>query len=392
MIGWLMVSAVIGVMFYIAWMAFDTQIKGLIRWVRYAEMWVISWFVGDDYPVQWGGSTLPFDRVLEAARTMPADQIDGTLLGLMSVAALEPLQWVFTVLLGLMALWAYMYGPQTHNRNKYDIQGLIKAQSKSFPVIAPFIRFDPSAQPPRPPGSPVPAELPLFAEALGPEEWLAYNTIPVPNGELDRGAAAAAFAKQLGPRWKGAKNLSPYKQILLAACCLKASRRRADADSMLGRLARCWSHDKGLQLELDKALIREARKVLRTRDLAAGTLKKCNQHAWQTTALMRGLLAAREEGGVLAPAQFVWLRGYDRSLWYPLNNLGRNSYHTEALGAMAHYKAEKLAMRPIPKPKVDFAVDSMVEYMAGSFVRPIPQLDYSKSQKRGIKKLKTAKA
>ena len=46
------------------------------------------------------------------------------------------------------------------------IEGLIHRQKQNFPVIAPFAEFDPSTQPPRPPGSPVPAELPAFAEAL----------------------------------------------------------------------------------------------------------------------------------------------------------------------------------------------------------------------------------
>lgn len=94
----------------------------------------------------------------------------------------------------------------------------------------------------------------------------------------------------------------------------------------------------------------------------------------------------------MAPGMFVWLRGYDRQLWYPLNNLGRNSYHLEALGAICHYKAEKIAQRPIPKPKVKDAIQSISEYMDSDMARPIPQKDYSGSQKRGVKKMKKAKA
>lgn len=155
---------------------------------------------------------------------------------------------------------------------------------------------------------------------------------------------------------------------------------------MMGRIALCWSHDKGLQLEKDKTLLRDARAILRNKDLAGKTLSKCNEHAFQTTALLRALNTAREEGGVMAPAQFVWLRGHDRLLWYPLNNLGRQAFHMEALGAMSHYKLEKRTMRPIPKPKVDDAVTSITDYMSSDRARPIPQLDYSGSKKRGIKK------
>jgi intracellular multiplication protein IcmP len=267
---------------------------------------------------------------------------------------------------------------------------LIKKQANIFPTIAPFIDFDPRKQPPRAPGSPVPAELPLFAEAVGPEEWVAYHSIPVPDNKLDEEAAAKAFTKQLGTRWAGYKNLAPYKQVFLAACVLKAARKRADADAMMGRLAKCWS-ESGLNLSKDRQLLREARAVLANNDLATKVLKKCNEHAWETTALMRALATAREEGGVLAPAQFVWMRGYDRALWYPLNNLGRQSFHMEAIGAMGHYKAEKLAQRPIPRPKVTDAVKSLATYLTSRAARPIPQLDYSKSKQSGIKKLKQAR-
>ena len=104
---------------------------------------------------------------------------------------------------------------------------------------------------------------------------------------------------------------------------------------------------------------------------------------------MRALATAREEGGVLAPAQFVWLRAYERLLWYPLNNLGRQSYHMEAIGAMTHYKSEKLAQRPIPRPKVADAIKSLVEYFSSGKARPLPPMEYS-DKKRGLKKPKTA--
>ena len=258
----------------------------------------------------------------------------------MSKAALTPYKWLMVAILGIMTLYIYFKGPESENRKSYTMDTMIKRQSTIFPIIQSFVSFDPSKQPPRPPGLHIPEDLPVFAEALGPEEWIAHNAIPVPDGKLDHSATAKAFAKQLGPRWKGAKALPPYKQILLAAFCLKAVRKRNDADHMLSRLSVCWSHDKGLNLKKDGKLLGEARKILRNKNISGKTLAQCNQHAWQNTAIIRALWYARSEGGVLAPAQFLWLRGFDRALWYPLNNLGRNSFHMEAIGAMCHYKAE----------------------------------------------------
>ncbi len=385
-IGWIILAIIFFLILLLVWYFMQDQIKDAIRWIRYAEIWFLSLFVDESYTITIGDEDISPVAEMGFIREIPASQLSTEALGVITELALAPYRLAATVVLGAMGLWALLYGPGTQYRRKFNIDGLISAQANNFPVIAPFVKFNPGTLPPRPPGTPVPADLPLFAEALGPEEWVAYNEIPVPDGQMNEDVTYIAFAKQLGKRWQGPLKLEPYKQVLLAAFCLKASRKRSEADAMLGRIAQCWSDKTGLQLGKDKALLKDARKVLRNKALAANTLAKCNQHAFQTTAMIRALLNAREEGGVLAPAQFVWLRAYDRTLWYPLNNLGRQAYHMEALGAMAHFKAERRTARPIPKPKVDEAVQSITSYMSSARARPIPQLDYSKSKRRGVKK------
>lgn len=398
--GWFILLGVAIALAFLIWYFAEFQIKNVIRWIRYGEIWIIDkvldvWryayklVTGDPAPpftFTWNGQEVNFDESMPLVPKIPMENLDNPTISMISAMAMDPLKIPIMIIFGLLAIWCIFKGPRTHYRRKMGLDGLIKAQSKIFPVVRPFVEFDPSTMPVRPPGSPVPAELPPFSEALGPEEWLAYYNIPVPDGVIDEEAARKAFARQLGKRWGGPMRLEPYKQILLAAFCLKAGRKRDKADVLLGRLAVCWSHKEGLQLKKDKTLLKEARKVLKNKDVAGSTLAKCNQHAWENTALMRGLLNARDEGGVLAPAQFVWLRAFDRELWYPLNNLGRQALHMEALGAHAHYKMEKITQRPIPKPKVDDAVAAIREYMESDRARPIPALDYSGSKKRSIKK------
>ena len=389
-IGWLILGAVFFIVGLLVWPMMDEPIKSAARWFRFGEMYLISLFVdADDYKVIWNGQKIPLAFVMELAASTPPNELNGEVFSLMSTAAMQPLRWIIIACMGLMALWCYTNGPGTQFRRKLSLDGLIGVQAKIFKVIQPFVTFNPSTMPPRPPGSPVPSELPMFAEALGPEEWIAYNQIPLPDGKLDEHAAYIAFARQLGPRWQGIKTLPPYKQVLLAAFCLKASRKRKEADEMLGRIAACWSHDKGLQLGRDRTLLSEARKILNDKKLSTVVLQKANMHAFQTTALLRGLQTAREQGGVMAPAQFVWLRAHDRTLWYPLNNLGRQGFHMEALGAMAHFKAEKLTSRPIPRPKLSDAIGSLNEYLGSRRARPIPQLDYSGAKNKGVKKPKS---
>lgn len=385
-IGWAIMLGIFAVLIWIFWWFFHVEIREMVRWIRYAEMWMISWFVGSDYTVDYGGTLYKFDTVFESTPNYRKESLEYNHLAMFTAFTMQPLKPVFLAALGAGALWCMLKGPNSHYRTSLTIQTLIERQSKVFPVIKPFISFNPGQQPPRPPGAPVPVELPLFAEALGPEEWLAYNTIKVPDGVVDAESAEQAFTKQLGKPWRGAKNLDDYKQVLLAAFCLKASRKRAQCDDFLGRIAGCWTFKGGLQLSKDKKLLSEAQKILGNKDLAGKMMKQINRHAFETTALIRALQYTREEGGVLAPAEFVWLRAHDRDLWYPLNNVGRQSFHMEALGAMSHFKAEKMTQRPIPVPKVEHAVQTISEYMKSSRARPIPQLDYSQSKKRGIKK------
>ena len=88
---------------------------------------------------------------------------------------------------------------------------------------------------------------------------------------------------------------------------------------------------------------------------------------------MLGVLRwARAQGGVLAPAQFLWLRAEDRALWYPLNNLGRRAFHSEGAGAMAHFMAEEAAKKPLPIPRVDTAIVTLNTYLHDPEKRPIP--------------------
>ena len=358
-VGWGILLIVIAVVVWVFWYYQADDVRDVVRWIRYSEMWLISLVVGDDYQVFFNGQMINFNDSFEGNANLLRNTnnpntsiyygvtnydkagLTRVHLSLFNALAMQPLKFLFVGISALGAIWCMFWGPHTQYRQKLGLEGLITRQARNFPVISPFAKFNPSTQPPRPPGSPVPAELPLFAEALGPEEWLAYEQIPAPDAHIDEDALAKAFRAQLGGRWKGVKGLAPYKQILLAAFCLKAARKRNQSDDMLGRLSMCWDFKSGLNLGKDKSLLREAKKVLRNKELAGKTLAQANRHAFVTTAMLRALAFAREEGGVMAPAQFVWLRAHDRALWYPLNNLGRQSFHMESLGAMSHYRAEK---------------------------------------------------
>ncbi len=137
---------------------------------------------------------------------------------------------------------------------------------------------------------------------------------------------------------------------------------------MLTRLARGaaahGSADKALKK--DAKLTKMVMKTLKDSKMMDEPVKVARQHAWVETSMAALLDWARINGGVLASADFLWLKLDDRAMWYVLNAVGRPTILVEASGAIAHWRAELVTRRPMPEPDVDEAVFGLEEYLAGS--------------------------
>lgn len=369
-----LVVFIVGGLAWVIWYFFSEELTNLVRWVRIGEMHLVQLIYSPDQKVSVpdvdGRFTL--EQWNDAFRRAHVEDMK-RLIKTSTIITQNGLKLVFIGLMGLMAVIVFWKGPGTYYRRRMRLEDLMREQAKSFPTIAPFLKFDPRKLPYRAPGAPVPAQLPLFAEALTPEEWLAYNEVPMVGSKIDVGRADQALIKQLGKRWQGARKMPIHMQGIFAACALKHVRKRGQSDELLNALARAWSPEKGFAP--DAKLVSEIRKVIKDPKVGGALEKFAGQHAYETTALLRCLQRAREEGGVLAPAQFVWLRGHDRTLWYPLNNLGRKSYHAEAAGAMVHYTNELIAGQRIPTPRFDEVISGFETYMKSGAQRAIPELD-----------------
>jgi hypothetical protein len=88
-----------------------------------------------------------------------------------------------------------------------------------------------------------------------------------------------------------------------------------------------------------------------------GTMR--SRHGMRESLLIAMLLAARKRRGVLASAEFLWLKGVDRGLWYALANAGRGTFLVEGLAAMDHYHHELVDGAPSRHPRIDNAVASL---------------------------------
>jgi intracellular multiplication protein IcmP len=84
---------------------------------------------------------------------------------------------------------------------------------------------------------------------------------------------------------------------------------------------------------------------------------------------MSVLNSARLKSGVLAPAQFAFLKLVDRRPWYALHSLGfesdgplahpHPSQRVEAIRAHAHWAAERSAGAALATPEIDAAITAI---------------------------------
>lgn len=398
------ILVLIGLLSWFLWHNFkEPMVQGLLYW-RQAQIRVASLWTDDEKPIKiverrvaeetdpMHDRKLGEDKTVETVKYITfkevrdiADKVtpkqiiaaEGFIPAL-TQAALAPYKYVFAVLFVLMALWSVYNGPTSKLRRKLGLESLIAEHAKMFKFVTPFVKFNPLKLAARAVGAPVPKKLAPFSEALSPEEFAVFHNISVlenkPKKErfVDVKAAEEAFKQQLLGPWKGWQALPAPLQVLLASFAMRAARKRDESEAILQRLMLCWSFEDGMKIGKDSGLVGEARKFLKSKD-AEATLNLCQRHAYLATAMVRALQYAREEGGVCAPAQFLWLRGYNRALWYPLNNVGRQAFHMEALGAMSHFRAEKMVGRPIIKPMLSDAVRGLNEHLCNPiFSKPLP--------------------
>jgi len=351
------------------WYLFHAQIIDLIRSVRWAELRVIGLFA-KDVVMPDGSHVTPVALSDWLASNQAAGRLSwGQLAVINATIVPQFIRWPAAVVLWVMAAVAYRYAPRRNMRTIFTLEELIKVQAQAWPVISPITKLNPATGPQRIPGEAMGATLPPFAEALSPEEFMSFYRIPVQDKTIDQEVAAKVFTRQLGPRWQGWDKLPKHYQAIGAVLALKGARKRDAADALLNEIALAWNPKGGLQLPLP--LKSKIQQLLRDPKVGGEAAKVMAGHAFAVPGMFRLILWARERGGVLASATFVWLRAHDRTLWYALNNAGRRTFTAEAAGAVAHYFAEKFLRRPLSIPKVQGAVNSLAEYIKETDM-PIP--------------------
>ena len=336
-----------------AWKMWHAEISAGALIVAHREMQAIAWvsdrFSQADVGVERADpSGVQFDQLVRLYRNI------GT----------EFLYPAMALVLGLAALCFFRAG-NARFRRAFDLEKLMAEQAKTSRGIAAFVgrRLTLSG---------VRAGDPRRADpALHVSEWIAKYAQR--DGRFHEASARRELVRQLGGEWKGRSSASPAARCMLAVFALHGAQRREEAAGLLGLLSEGLPADKTgggagppEPLAFDPKTLAVADRVLAETKVSVWAIEIMDAHYFTTPGLMSVLNAARLKSGVLAPAQFAFLKLVDRRLWYALHALGfeqdgliahpHPSQRIEAIGASAHWAAERAVGAPIPTPEFDAAI------------------------------------
>lgn len=255
-----------------------------------------------------------------------------------------------------MAFFLYTKNIGMKFRRTHSMKTLRDQEQKNWPQIMPIIARDLAAED---------VKIGPWAMALTPMEFAKqYNLLKkdefAPPGmanmevpltaTIKKGEARRILTLQLGPYWNGFDALPPHTKALAAIFMAKINRDRDGAANLLKALS--VSSVKG---HLDVTQVPALLNKHRNSELVQEIIPK---HAYVTT-MMASLLESARDDGVLASADFLWLKPIDRRLWYTLNNMGRQTAFVEVGGIFAHWKVEKALKQRSLMPMVEEAVKAL---------------------------------
>ena len=339
-----------------AWKLWHAEISAGALIVAHREMQAIAW-VSDRFS----------QADIGVQRADPAGVQFNDLVRLYRNIGTEFLYPAMALVLGLAALSFFRAGNARFTR-AFDLEKLMAEQAKTSRSTAAFVGRNLTLSSVRA-GDPRPAD-----PALHVSEWIAKYAQR--DGRFHEARARRELVRQLGAEWKGRSSASPTVRCMLAVFALNGAERRDEAAGLLGLLSEGLAADKtdsGVgpeePLAFDPKTLAVADRVLAETKAAVWAIEIMDAHHFTTPGLMSVLNAARLRSGVLSPAQFAFLKLVDRRLWYALHALGfeadgpiahpHPSQRIEAIGARAHWAAERAVGEPIPTPEFDAAIASI---------------------------------
>ncbi len=325
---------------------FRTQLAWFLIELKYLEISFISLFISDTVPI------------VKTLGTMQPSSLSMDKAGVVASLVGNYIRYPFCGLLVLLAGVLLFGHPALRFKHIHSMKTLYEQEKYNWPQVMPIEKIDLVKEP---------IEKGPWAMSLTPMQFakkyrLLYEEREVGakpklgehreriNVGLLRSEAHQVFALQLGGNWQGVDRLPMHTKALFAVFACRANRDQDNAKMILDTVARSASSG-----SLDFSGVEEI--VNKYKDTTL--VKKVIEGHGFVLTIMASMLDLARQDGVLASADFLWLKIVDRPLWFMLNAVGRQTPPAEIAGAFAHWLAERKMGRRISVPMVEEAVKAL---------------------------------
>lgn len=345
----------------------------VLCWFQFRAPLVYFWY-GIQYPLLWAAKHVSgLGAEGERALTHMSDVFRGIVRAndepfgafwAIKVGTGTKVRYVVCALIAGMAALTILKMKGDGYKRKHNMASLAHEQARHWRTLTTSAHFKPDTAPPE------------WDQSMRPTDWIKGNAIRLTREEgLDEEACVRAFASQLGEVWR--KGIEPETPIHVRCLCTIFALHYLNTDTNVGTKRKPQKVGAGLHLREEVAvaytLHSGAALTARLEELIGPYAhdarvnkvieKYTKGYAYTNTAVWNLLSESRKKRGVLASAEFLWLKGVDRTLWYGLNNCGRRAFLVEGGGVIAHYDAERIGGQPLIEPHVAEAVKGVKDYL-----------------------------
>lgn len=341
----LWISLGIFVALFVAWYVGHAYISLIVIKIKLFEAHLISLFTNNMHNV------IHWLKTVNPETVKPADLAE-----LANITGAY-LRYPVIILLITLSLLLFFGNSVGNYCQIYNMQTLLEEEKYNWPQIAPVVNLDLVGQD---------IEKGSWAMAMTATSFAKQHKLLVEEREqtsseslsfrrklryaLLKDEAARVFSLQMGKYWTSADDLNMHTKALFAIFAAKANHDRNAATEMLNQIAAS-----SLNGRLDFTGVQELLDKYKTSRIVQKVVSK---HAYVMTA-MASLLEVARRDGVLATAEFLWLKPVDRKLWYMLNNVGRQTAFVEVAGPFAHWQSERAIGHKLLMPMVEPAVNGL---------------------------------
>lgn len=340
---WIIAGIVIGCIF--VWYFFHAAIVTGVLQVKFWEASFVSLFTSKIVPLK--------NAIADASpQNVTLDQ-------LMAVAAEvgRYLRYPFGIILMLLAIHVYRASAGTRFCATFNMKSLLKQELNNWPYANVVSGLDLVKQDIKKGPWAMALTAMQFSKkyklldverkqmgATGLSREMGYEA------KVNKYRAHKVFVRQLGELWRSPDDLAPHRRALFVIFAAKALGDREVANKLLRQISTS-AKDPSLNFSGADALLAKYKDEKIVKEIIA-------RHAFEYGVLAAMLELARSDG-VLASAEFLWLKPHDRVLWYVLNSVGRQTVFPEVAGIFAHFYAEKVIGYRLMSPMVEEAVISL---------------------------------